>query len=83
MAIIVPIKPALKILAQENHIEEKNDEELCGNLQLRAILLHHLQNTGHTAGLSTIELIEGVVITDFEWTSKNVRTFDQKFTDSC
>ncbi|KAI2628397.1 hypothetical protein GGS21DRAFT_527729 [Xylaria nigripes] len=71
IAIIVPAEPALKSLAAENGIEGNGLEELVHNKQLRGIVLRELQNTGRAGGLSGIEIIEGVALSDEEWTPHN------------
>ena len=39
---------------------------------MNAVVLKELQAAGKQGGLSGIEIIEGVVLTDEEWTSANV-----------
>ncbi|TRX96784.1 hypothetical protein FHL15_002090 [Xylaria flabelliformis] len=71
IAIIVPAEPALKKLASENGIEGNSLEELVHNKKLKSIVLRELQNTGRAGGLSGIEIIEGVALSDEEWTPQN------------
>ncbi|KAJ8113900.1 hypothetical protein ONZ43_g5039 [Nemania bipapillata] len=71
IAIIVPAEPALKKLAAENGIEGSSLEELVHNKKLKGIVLRELQNTGRAGGLSGIEIIEGVALSDEEWTPHN------------
>ncbi|KAI0541515.1 hypothetical protein GGR58DRAFT_456331 [Xylaria digitata] len=71
IAIIVPAEPALKKLAADNGIEGNSLEELVHNKKLKGIILRELQNTGRAGGLSGIEIIEGVALSDEEWTPQN------------
>lgn len=73
IAIIVPAEPALKKLAQANGIEGSTLEELVHNKKLNGAVLKELQNAGRAGGLAGIEIIEGVVLSDEEWTPQNVR----------
>ena len=82
IAIIVPAEPALKKVASDNNIEGNALEELVHNKKLNAIVLKDLQNAGKQGGLSGIEIISGVVITDEEWTSANVSSVDGLFKGS-
>jgi len=72
VAIIVPAEPALKQLAKENSIEGNGLEDLCHNKKLNAIVLKEMQNAGRKGGLNGIEIIDGVVMSDEEWTPQNV-----------
>lgn len=73
IAIIVPTEPALKKLAQANSIEGSTLEELVHNKKLHSAVLKELQSAGRAGGLAGIEIIEGVVLSDEEWTPQNVR----------
>lgn len=72
IAIIVPAEPALKKLASSSGVKGDNLEELVHNKKLQAAVLKELQNAGRAGGLSGIEIIEGVVMSDEEWTPQNV-----------
>lgn len=72
IAIIVPVEAALKKLAEQNGINQEHHDELLRNDKLNAIILKQLQTTGRSGGLKGIELIEGVVLADEEWTPQNV-----------
>jgi long-chain acyl-CoA synthetase len=77
VAIIVPAEPALKKLAGSIGVQGNNLEELVHNKKLQQAVLKELQNSGRSGGLSGIEIIEGVVMSDEEWTPQNVsRPFD-------
>jgi long-chain acyl-CoA synthetase len=71
VAIIVPIEPALKAFAEENGIK-KEHEELIHDDKLNSLVLKQLQTTGRNGGLKGIEVIEGVVLAEEEWTPQNV-----------
>jgi long-chain acyl-CoA synthetase len=72
VAIIAPAEPALKKLASDNGIQGNSLEELVHNKKLRDLVLKELQNVGRSGGLSGIEIIEGVALSDEEWTPQNV-----------
>ncbi|CCF42946.1 AMP-binding enzyme [Colletotrichum higginsianum] len=71
IAIIVPAEPALIKLAESIGVKGNNLEELVHDKKLQAAVLKELQNAGRSGGLSGIEIIEGVVMSDEEWTPQN------------
>ncbi|KAK3944879.1 acetyl-CoA synthetase-like protein [Diplogelasinospora grovesii] len=71
IAIIVPAEPALKNLAKSIGVDGQSLEELVHNKKVKAAVLKELQNAGRQGGLSGIEIIEGVVVSDEEWTPQN------------
>ncbi|PLB48092.1 acetyl-CoA synthetase-like protein [Aspergillus steynii IBT 23096] len=71
IAIIVPVEAALLKIARENGIEGDSVETLVHNEKLKGIVLKQLQTAGRAAGLRGIEIINGVVLSDEEWTSQN------------
>lgn len=71
VAIIVPVEAALKKLAAENGIKGEL-EQLVHNGKLNSIVLKELIAAGRKGGLAGIELIQGVVMSDEEWTPQNV-----------
>lgn len=71
IAIVVPNEPALKALAAENGIDGHGLEDLCHDKKLNGIVLREMQAAGKKGGLNGIELIEGVVLADEEWTPHN------------
>src|SRR6266480_2060566 len=71
VAIIVPAEPALKKLAAENGIKGDHVEEMVHSEKLNEIVLKQLQDAGKKGGLQGIEIIEGVVLADEEWTPQN------------
>ena len=72
VAIIVPAEPALKKLADRIGVEGSGIEDLVHNAKIQAAVLKELQQAGRAGGLSGIEIIEGVVLADEEWTPQNV-----------
>ena len=73
IAIIVPAEPALKKLSEENSIAGNGIEDLVHNKKLNSIVLKEMQAAGRGGGLAGIEIIDGVVMSDEEWNSANVR----------
>ncbi|KAK3368922.1 hypothetical protein B0T24DRAFT_533668 [Lasiosphaeria ovina] len=71
IAIIVPAEPALKKLANSIGIKGESLEELVHEKKLQQAVLKELQAAGRAGGLSGIEIIEGVVVSDEEWTPQN------------
>ncbi|OJD17833.1 hypothetical protein AJ78_02074 [Emergomyces pasteurianus Ep9510] len=71
IAVIVPAEAALIALAKANGIEGENVEGLVHNKQLNSIVLKEMQNAGRAGRLKPFEIIEGVVLSDEEWTPQN------------
>jgi long-chain acyl-CoA synthetase len=71
IAIIVPAEPALKKLADRIGVEGHGLEDLVHDKNIQAEVLKELQQAGRSGGLSGIEIIEGVVLADEEWTPHN------------
>ena len=74
IAIVVPAEPALKSLAEKTGVQGNGLEDLCHDEKLNAAVLKEMQNAGKQGGLTGIEIIEGVVLSDEEWTPQNVST---------
>ncbi|KAG8531666.1 uncharacterized protein KY384_003297 [Bacidia gigantensis] len=74
IAIIVPAEPALKKKAEQNGVEGTGLEELVHNKKLNTLVLKELQDAGKGGGLQGIEIIEGVVMSEEEWTPANGMT---------
>lgn len=72
IAIVVPNEAALKDLASQNGIQGSGNEDLCHNEKLNGIVVKEMQASGKKGGLNGIELIEGVVLSEEEWTPQNV-----------
>ena len=79
IAIIYPAEPALKKLAAENGVTGDDLGTLVHNSKLNAAVLKELQAAGRRGGLSGIEIIQGVVMADEEWTPQNVCTVFHTF----
>ena len=79
IAIIVPAEPALKKLASDNGIEGNGLEDLVHSKKLNDIVLKELQGAGRRGGLAGIEIIDGVVLADEEWTTANVSTLEANY----
>ena len=72
VAIIVPAEPALKKFAQQHGIQGTGLEDLTHNEKLNEIVYKEIIKTGRSGGLGGIELLDGVVMADEEWTPANV-----------
>jgi len=72
IAIVIPAEPALKSLASENGIDGHGLGDLCHNEKMNAAVLREMQASGKKGGLTGIEMIGGVVLSDDEWTPQNV-----------
>jgi long-chain acyl-CoA synthetase len=72
IAIIVPVEIALKKIASENGIEGDSVEALVHNEKIQRLVLQQLQSSGRAGGLRGIEIVNGVVLSDEEWTPQNV-----------
>ena len=72
IAIVVPAEPALKQLASENGIKGEGLEDMCHDEKVNGAVLREMQSAGKKGGLTGIEMIEGVVLSDEEWTPQNV-----------
>jgi long-chain acyl-CoA synthetase len=70
VAIIVVAEPALKALATRIGVDGEPGE-LVHNHKVRAAVLIEMQNRGRMGGLTGIEIIDGVVLSDEEWTPQN------------
>jgi len=71
VAIVVPKEPALKKMAADAGVEGHGLGDLCHNEKVNAAVLKEMQSTGKRGGLAGIEIIEGVVLSDEEWTPQN------------
>jgi long-subunit acyl-CoA synthetase (AMP-forming) len=72
IAIIVPVEPALKKLADTIGVEGHGIGDLVHNERLQAAVLKDMQAVGKRAGLASMEIISGVILADEEWTPQNV-----------
>ncbi|KAM3076872.1 long-chain fatty acid-CoA ligase [Clarireedia jacksonii] len=71
IALIVPAEPALKKLAEKIGVSGNSLEELVHEKKIQDAVLKELQQAGRAGGLSGIEIIDGVVLSDEEWTPQN------------
>ena len=72
IAIVTLVENALMKLAKENGIKQTSLEEMVHNKKVNDMVLKEVQKAGKDGGLSGIEIIEGVVLADEEWTPQNV-----------
>ena len=72
IAIVFPIEAALKQIASDNGFQGHGLEDLCHNDKVHAVVLKEMQDVGRKGGLASFEIIDGVVLTDEEWTPQNV-----------
>ncbi|RVX72134.1 hypothetical protein B0A52_04732 [Exophiala mesophila] len=71
IAIIVPVEATLQKLAAANGIQGESVEEMAHDKRVNSLVLKELQKAGRGVGLSGIEIIDGLVIADEEWTPQN------------
>ncbi|KAK5278697.1 long-chain fatty acid-CoA ligase, partial [Exophiala xenobiotica] len=71
IAIIVPVEAALQKVAAANGIKGESLEEMVHDKKLNGIVLQEMQKAGRQAGLSGIEIVDGLVMADEEWTPQN------------
>ncbi|KAK5257824.1 long-chain fatty acid-CoA ligase, partial [Exophiala xenobiotica] len=71
IAIIVPVEAALQKVAAANGIKGESLEEMVNDKKLNGIILQELQKAGRQAGLAGIEIVDGLVMADEEWTPQN------------
>jgi long-chain acyl-CoA synthetase len=72
VAIIVPVEAALLQLAKSNGIHGESLESLIHDEKVSSLVLKELQAVGKASGLRGFEIIEGVVLSDEEWTPQSV-----------
>ena len=72
VAIIVPVENVLKKMAEQNGVKGSTIEELVHDKKIQQLVLKELQQQGRAGGLAGIEIIDGVVLADEEWTAANV-----------
>ena len=70
----MPSEPVLRKLAKDNDVEGNGLEDLVHSRKLNRAVLKELQAAGKQGGLSGIEIIDGCVLADEEWTAANVST---------
>ena len=72
MAVIVPSPTTLGKLAAEHNITDTAPISLVNDPLIKAAFLKNLQVTGRKCGLVSFEILEGLVVTEKEWTPQNV-----------
>jgi len=72
IAIVVPVENVLLKLASQNGVGKSSLEELVHDEKVNAAVLKEVQKAGRDGGLSGIEIVDGVVLADEEWTPQNV-----------
>jgi len=78
VAIVVPVEAALQKLASSNGLKAGALEEMVHDKKLNDIVLKEIQNQGKQGGLAGIEIIDGVVLVEEEWTPQNVSARSRK-----
>ncbi|CZS97197.1 probable long-chain-fatty-acid-CoA ligase [Rhynchosporium agropyri] len=71
IAIVIPILATLQKLAEDKGIKDQSYEKLVQNDKISKLVLRELQDTGRKAGLAPFQILDGVVLTDAEWTPQN------------
>lgn len=61
-----------KVLAEKSREIDVDEHSMHSDREVRNLVLKDLQTTGRRAGLSEMEIVSGVVITDEEWTPPSV-----------
>jgi long-chain acyl-CoA synthetase len=69
IALVVPAEPALRQFADSYGVVAS---ELTADHRLQRLVLESLQKLGRESGLVSIEIVEGAVLCDEEWTPQNV-----------
>jgi long-chain acyl-CoA synthetase len=72
IAVIMPNEKVLIEKAKEIGVDE---HDMHTNAKVRDIVLKDLQSTGRRSGLSSMEIVFGVVLTEEEWTPPSVSSF--------
>ncbi|KAL1891517.1 long-chain fatty acid-CoA ligase [Sporothrix stenoceras] len=71
VAVICVNEKGLDALAKKNNITESSTTALHHNPKVRGLVLKELLGVGKTAGLTPIEMVQGVALVDEEWTPAN------------
>lgn len=69
IAVIMPNEKVLATKAKDLNVDEHS---MHSDRRVRSLVLKELQTTGRRAGLSEMEIVSGVIVTDEEWTPINV-----------
>lgn len=77
IAIVVPVEAALSKLVSANGLHAASLEEMVHDPKINDLVLKEVQKAGKEGGLSGIEIIDGIVLADEEWTPQNVSSLIQ------
>lgn len=69
IAVIMPNDKVLAARAKDLGVDEHN---MHSDRRVQSLVLKELQTTGRRAGLSGMEIVSGVIVTDEEWTPPSV-----------
>lgn len=72
VALVVPVEAAVRQLAQENGIDEKDWERLCANRDLVKLVLKAMLDQGKLADLKPAECLFDIYLCPDEWTTDTV-----------
>lgn len=76
IAIVVPVEAALNKLVVAHGMKEGSLEEMVHDPKVNELVLKEVQKAGKDGGLQGIEIIDGLVLADEEWTAQNVSFLD-------
>ena len=76
IVIIFPAEPALLKLAATLGVEGHGIGDLVHDPKIQTEVLKQVQDVGRKAGLASMEIVVGVVLSDEEWTPANVSIVD-------
>lgn len=72
VAVVVPNETVVVEIAKKNGINDgEHLSQLIHNRQLSNIILERLLTTGKKGGLIGIELLQSIILTDYEWTPQS------------
>jgi len=72
VAVVVPNETVVVEIAKKNGINDgEHLSQLIHNRQLSNIILERLLTTGRNGGLVGIELLQSIILTDYEWTPQS------------
>jgi long-chain acyl-CoA synthetase len=72
IAIVVPVEATLQKMASAAGITGESLEQMAHDDKIKKLVLKEMQKAGRDGGLAGIEIIDGVVLADEEWTPHNV-----------
>lgn len=72
VAVVFPNEAVIVGIARKNGIKDgEHLDQLIHNRQLSNIILERLLTTGKQGGLVGIELLQSIILTDYEWTPQS------------